>query len=400
MVEITADFAETRRNNTVDTRSEPGQSPLLRGTFDYIIGQTVINNQTHLLLGSGKRVNANDARVIEHGFRLPNNRINASGSTSGGAFTLRLDIDWRVPFNVDLVGQNYSAAHGDNGLPWGVQNFTATGLNITFFHTNVAAGTNFALDGSVFSAARWSTNPVNNTATLHLTFRQAGRFFGYRASWEGNQLVFRFNRRPPATLNGAVIILDPGHGGNDPGALFAPSHPTMRFESQFNLAVANIVAQRLRAAGATVHMTRTGDTTMSLQQRVAFTRRTQADMFVSIHANASTNSAAHGTETFYYRANGEPLARAIHNRLVRTWRDQIYTRANFTNYAALRTRIDRRHRYFPFMVTRVEEMPAVLVEIGFVTNLTEGRVLQNPVHQQQFAQSIVDGIADYLRVVQ
>jgi len=400
MVEITANFAETRRNATLDTRSEPRQSPLLGGTFDYVVSQAVISNQTHLLLASGKRVNANDARVIEHGFRLPNNRINASGSTANGAFTLRLDIDWRIPFNVDFVGQNYNAAHGDNGLPWGVQSFTATGLNITFFHTSAASGTNFAMDGSVFSGARWSTNPAANTATLHLTLRQAGRFFGYRASWDGNQLVFRFNRRPPATLNGAVIILDPGHGGNDPGALFAPSHPTMRFESQFNMVISNLVAQQLRAAGATVHMTRTGDVTMSLAQRVAFTRRTQADMFVSIHANASTNSNAHGTETFYYRAHSEPLARAIHGRLVRTWRDQIYTRANFSNYAALRTRIDRRHRYFPFLVTRVEEMPAVLVEIGFVTHLQEGRAMQNPTHQQQLARAITDGIADYLRAVQ
>ncbi|MCL2446017.1 MAG: N-acetylmuramoyl-L-alanine amidase [Oscillospiraceae bacterium] len=400
MVEITAGFAETRRNATLDTRSEPGQSPLLSGTFDYVVGQAVINNQTHLLLGSGKRVNANDARIIEQGFRLPANRINASGSTSGGAFTLRLGIDWRIPFNVDFVGQNYSSAHGDNGLPWGVQNFTATGLNITFFHTSAASGTNFGLDGSVFSAARWSTNAANNTATLHLTFRQPGRFFGYRAFWEGNQLVFRFNRRPPATLSGAVIILDPGHGGNDPGALFAPSHPNMRRESQFNLVVSNLVAQQLRAAGATVHMTRTGDTAMTLVQRVAFTRRTQADMFVSIHGNASTSSAALGTETFYYRANSEPLARAIHNRLVRTWREQIYVRANFSNYANLRTRVDRRHRYFPFMVTRVEEMPAVLVEIGFVSHLDEGRAMQNPTHQRALAQAITNGIADYLRAVQ
>jgi len=86
--------------------------------------------------------------------------------------------------------------------------------------------------------------------------------------------------------------------------------------------------------------------------------------------------------------------------LVAAYRDRIYTRANFNNYVDMRGRIDRGVRFFPFAVTRMEEAPAVLVEVGFVSNLTEGRVLQTSAHQVVLAQAIVDGIADYLRNVQ
>ena len=400
MVEITAAHAQAQLNSVLNNRSVPTQSPLPRGTFDYVIGRATIEGSVHYLLASGKRVRGSDLRVINNGFRLPHSHVHATGRSENGTLALRMDVDWRIPFNVALTGQAFSTAHAVQGLPWGVRDFHATGLDITFFHTSGHSG-NVDFSGfPLISGARWSQDRANSTVTLHLTLSRAGRFFGWSVGYEGNQLVIRLSRRPPATLQGAVIAIDAGHGGRDPGALFAPSHPTIRSEAQMNLIIANMVRQRLEAQGATVLMTRTTDVFVSLEDRAAFTRRHNPDMFVSIHGDASTSAAPMGTSAFYFHAFSQPLAAAIQSRLVRAYRYQIYTPANFANYRDLRTRIDRGVRFFPYAVTRVEEAPAVLVEVGFVSNLTEGRVLQNEQHQNTLAQAIVDGIADYLRAAQ
>ena len=401
MAEITADHANARSNAVMDNRSNPTLSPLLRGTFDYIIGQTTIQGNVHYLLASGKRINGSDLRVIENGFRLPLNRLHSSGRTENSMLTMRFDLDWRVPFNIDFIGQNYSSQFAEPGYAWGVRDFHATGLEITFYHTQSFSGSVDFAAFPLISNATWSQNAANNTVTLRLMFRNAGRFFGWQAVYEGNQLVIRLGRRPPATLSGAVIVLDPGHGGRDPGALFAPSHPTIRTEAQMVMLIANQVRDRLVAQGATVHMTRTGDTFVSLQDRAAFARRHNPDVFVSIHGDASPNAAPMGVTSFYFRPFSQPLAASLQNRLVRAWREQIYTPANgFANYRELHGRVDRGVRFFPYAVTRIEEAPAVLIEVGFVTNLTEGRALQNTQHQNAIAQAIANGIADYLRNAQ
>ena len=401
MVEITAEHAQAQLNSVLNNRSVPTQSPLPRGTFDYVIGQATIDGSVHYLLASGKRVRGSDLRVINNGFRLPHSHVHVNSRTENGMLALRMDVDWRIPFNVTVVGQAFSAAFGVQNLPWGVQNFHATGLDITFFHSSGHSGQVDFGGFPLISGARWSQDRAANTVTLHLTFSRPGRFHGWQVMYEGNQLVIRLSRRPPATLQGAVIAIDAGHGGRDPGALFAPSHPTIRSEAQMNLIIANMVRDRLQAQGATVLMTRTTDVFVSLEDRAAFTRRHNPDMFVSIHGDASTSAAPMGTSAFYFQPFSHPLASSIQSRLVRAWREQIYTRANgFANYRYLHGNVDRGVRFFPYAVTRVEEAPAVLVEVGFVSNLTEGRALQNEQHQNTLAQAIVDGIADYLRNMQ
>jgi len=401
MAEITTDYANARLNSILDSKFVPSSSPLLQGTFDYIVGQATINGGVHYLLASGKRVHGDDLRVINSGFRLPRNNLQAAGRAENGMMTLRFNMNWKVPFNVDLIGQSYSSAFAEPGYTWGVGSFNATGLEITFYHTGSHAG-NIDFSGSnLISGATWSQNSAENTVTLRLSFSNAGRFYGWQAVYEGNQLVIRLSRRPPATLSGAVIVLDPGHGGRDPGAPLAASHPTLWHEKQLNLALANKARARLQAQGAIVHMTRGDDSFLSLHDRTRFTRRINPDVFVSIHCDSSASGTPMGTSAFYYRAFSQPLARAVQGRLVRAWREQVYTSANgFGNIADLHSRVDRGIRFFPYFVARVEECPAVLVEVGFGSNLTECRALQNDRYQDILAQAIVDGIADYLRNAQ
>jgi len=396
MVEITEAFANARWSGSTDTRFNPTASPLLAGSFDYVSGMQTIDGSTYYLLGSGKRIKSTDLKVINSGYKLPSNKLRASSSSSGGALTMRFGVDWKIPFNVDLTGQNYTASEGFNGNVYGVASYNATGLQIIFYHTAsysgaVSAGT------SLISGVEWSRDAAKNTVTLKLTFKNAGKFYGWQAYFDGSDLVIRLRPKPPSGLSGAVIWLDAGHGGSDPGAPFIASHATLKHEKLVNILIANKIKAKLEAAGATVYMTRTGDTYVSPQERVRRARAQNPDMFISIHCDSHETATPSGTSAFYYRAFSKPLAKAVHDRIVQTYKNSIYIAGNgIPNYIDMRDKVDRQARFYPFEVTRMEECPAILLEYGYGSNLTECRVLQNDTYQNMFAQATVDGIRDYL----
>ena len=394
MVEITADYAGARRSGTTETTPVPTVSPLLKGTYDYITGQQVMEGVTYYSLGSGKRMKASDLRVINSGYRLPSNTVQVSSSLTNGALDLRFAVTWKAPFNVNLVGQAYGKS---SGYDYGVSAFNATGLEITFSHTGSGGGSIQFANYPLLASYTITPSASVGTVTYRLMFKNPGKFYGYQAYYDGDQLVIRLKRRPPASLSGAVIFLDPGHGGTDPGAPYVASHDTLKHEKFVNILIAQKLRAKLEAAGATVYMTRTGDTSHSLDERTAMTRAKNPDLFLSMHTDSSENAAPSGTTAFYYRAYSQPLAAAIHNRVVKAYREKIYTPGSgISNYADMLTRVDRGMKYYPFAVTRVEECPAILVEYGFGSNLTECRVLQKDANHEILAQATYDGILDYL----
>lgn len=186
-------------------------------------------------------------------------------------------------------------------------------------------------------------------------------------------------------LSGRTITIDPGHGGSDTGAI-GPSGYT---EKEATLAISQNLADILTWNGANVVMTRTGDTDVygpnasaanELQARVNVGNNVNSDIFVSIHCNAFSSSAANGTETFYYGGsyNGRRLAAAIQSEMVNTskLRDRGASTANF-------------------YVLKRSAMPAVLVETAFITNYNEEAMLSDPQWQKQFAEAIARGISEY-----
>ena len=99
-----------------------------------------------------------------------------------------------------------------------------------------------------------------------------------------------------------------------------------------------------------------------------------------------------GTTGYYYTPYSYGLASSIHDRLVSTWRDQIYKGTSVTV-----SKIDRGTRFYPFRVTRVQECPAVLIEYGFITNANDRSALTNSTKQDLLAQATVNGIKDFLK---
>ncbi|MEM7553794.1 MAG: N-acetylmuramoyl-L-alanine amidase [Cyanobacteria bacterium P01_A01_bin.84] len=174
-----------------------------------------------------------------------------------------------------------------------------------------------------------------------------------------------------------VAIIDPGHGGKDPGAIGIRG---LR-EKDVILPISVRVAQILQRNGVQVLMTRNTDYFVSLQGRVDIAERANADVFISIHANSVglKRPDVSGLEVYYYNS-GYNLAKTVHNSVLRS----VNVR-------------DRRVRRARFYVLRKTSMPAILVETGYVTGREDAAKLASPRYREQMAQAIADGILQYLK---
>jgi N-acetylmuramoyl-L-alanine amidase len=180
-------------------------------------------------------------------------------------------------------------------------------------------------------------------------------------------------RRPNAR---ALVVIDPGHGGKDPGAIGIGGLREVDVVLPIGLQVARLLEQQ----GVQVVLTRSADYFVELPGRVAIANRVNADIFVSIHANAVANRPdVSGLET-YYLSNGLTLARFIHNSILQS--------------LGINDRGVRRARFY---VLRHSDMPSVLVETGFVTGLDDSARLATPAYQSQMAEAIARGILQYLQ---
>lgn len=182
----------------------------------------------------------------------------------------------------------------------------------------------------------------------------------------------------PAAQQGEVLVMiDPGHGGRDPGAVGRNG----LLEKEINIFIARRLQNTLEQRGYRTALTRTQDVELDLQPRVDIAERANATIFVSIHANAISLSRpeVNGLETYYY-STGRNLARAIHSSVLRS--------------TDLRDRGVRQARFY---VLRNTSMPAVLVETGFVTGSEDAARFQSTAAREQIADAIAQGIIDYLR---
>ncbi|MGA9381275.1 MAG: N-acetylmuramoyl-L-alanine amidase [Phormidium sp.] len=180
-------------------------------------------------------------------------------------------------------------------------------------------------------------------------------------------------RRPNAR---ALVVIDPGHGGKDPGAIGIGGLREVDVVLPISLQVARLLEQQ----GVQVVLTRNSDYFVELAGRSAMANRVNADVFVSIHANAVANRPdVSGLET-YYLSSGLTLARFIHNSILQS--------INVPDRGVRRAR---------FYVLRHSAMPSVLVETGFVTGYDDSARLATPAYQSQMAEAIARGILQYLQ---
>lgn len=216
-----------------------------------------------------------------------------------------------------------------------------------------------------------------------------------------------------APRTGSLVLLDPGHGGEDLGA----RGPAGETEKEITLAVARATAARLAAAGVTARLTREGDETLSLTDRTALANRLQAAVFLSVHVNASPARGAQGAETYYMNvdASDPQAAQAAARENASATPDTVQLIlwdlahvANLNNSARLARGVqerlnalqgirDRGIRQAPFVVLTGATMPAALVEVGFLSNAQEASRLLARDTQEAIAGALAEAIVEYLR---
>lgn len=167
------------------------------------------------------------------------------------------------------------------------------------------------------------------------------------------------------------IVIDPGHGGKDPGATGHSLH-----EADYNLVIGCMLGSQLRELGHEVLITRVFDNFLELNDRVKKSQAFKADLFVSIHANAAEVDTAQGLEVHYYRQDSEKLAQAVFLALTTAFPDKKRRGVKQSN----------------FYVIKQSLAPAILVECGFVTNPKEEGFLKDEAAQIKMATTIAMAI--------
>lgn len=354
-ITVTAAQAETFPTSTLDDVSDGSYYPLPKGALDYTVGDMIVftsgsSTYRYYKLASGLRVYAGDISTTSQQVKdvvISGMSVTANSSTT----TVALNMSQPTSYSVS---------------------YSSSGISFTFNYLKSACGSLSSLTKNpIFSSATWSGD------TLTLRFRTNNGMCGYTASYNGNTLSLQFNN-PPSSLAGARIVIDPGHGGTDVGALgYYPG----KHEDYVNRQIATELAAILRNQGASVLLIDTsGSAKVTLQSRVAQASSFKPQIFLSVHSNSATNSAAYGSEAYYFYDFSQQFCSYINSALYNA----------MGNY-------NRGAKYGLYYVTRTTQYTAVLAECGFMSNESEYvQLLQN---YAQIASSLTNGIANYINSI-
>ena len=283
----------------------------------------------------------------------PANIISTELSENDSKIIYKVTLDKKVPYVVsekrkfDIINEKYEPS--------------SNGLDITLYNVN-----NFA----------------EYKYDIGLTTENS--LFGYKTYFtESNEFITEIKKLPQYNskkpLSGIKIMLDPGHGGSEYGAIGCLGDK----EKDINLAIALKTKPLLEKAGAAVYLTRNKDIDLGLYDRVKYSQTNNSDIFISIHANALPDSLAEtyrsGTSTYYFHPQAAPLSRIMLETMTKE----------------LGTNNDKA-RQESFAVIRNPESVSILVEVGYMINPEDNAKLISPDFQQKVGLSILHGLERYI----
>lgn len=257
----------------------------------------------------------------------------------------------------ETVGRDEVITFQGTGTPLYTHTWEGNELTLNFLSASWNGGAMPVTFG--FGGALAEAGNTENGMMVKFQFSDVDPLWGYHVDYTpegGTRIVLKHAPKrgadPARPLEGVTVMLDPGHGGTDMGAIGAVSE-TFPQEKDMNLAEARAAQFRLEQLGATVLMTRTDDSFPTLGDRIKMLNSQRPDFFISLHHNSgsltSDLSNLTGTEVYWFYTEGKPLAQNLLNRV--------------TQAAG---RPDKGVRYNYFYVTRSNLCPAVLLETGFV----------------------------------
>lgn len=200
---------------------------------------------------------------------------------------------------------------------------------------------------------------------------RAGTEKGWVAGWHTNLNIQADQSKNSNPLKGKTIVLDPGHGGSDQGA--SSNTPKKSLEKNYTLKTAKELKKILTKESAKIKMTRTKDEYVSLNDR-----NIKGDAYISIHNDSLDSSNANGATVYWLQDNQEALAQTLNSN--------IQKKALLTNRGA---------RQQNYQVLRQTNVPAVLLELGYISNPTDESMITDQIHRQVVEQAIVDGLKQY-----
>ncbi|RJQ32412.1 MAG: N-acetylmuramoyl-L-alanine amidase [Peptococcaceae bacterium] len=220
-----------------------------------------------------------------------------------------------------------------------------------------------------------------------LVFDLSGRAI-YKTDLSSDQKKFTiqiYSDNMSNLLSGKVIAIDPGHGGDDPGAI----GPTGLKEKEVTMDVAKRTASLLQERGAKVILTRSGDEYVGLHERTEKANRAGAAIFISIHMNANEDASICGTSTYVY---GDGSDWSTDPWVQRSKELALNIQSNLVHHLGLS---DKGIREANFAVLRTSDVPAVLIEGAFISNPEEEKIIAKDEFRRLLAQAIINGIERY-----
>jgi N-acetylmuramoyl-L-alanine amidase len=185
-----------------------------------------------------------------------------------------------------------------------------------------------------------------------------------------------------------LVVIDPGHGGNDPGALGYENRKVVLKEKDVNLDIALRVKRMLEAAGVSLYMIRTGDVAVPLYDRQDTANSLRASLYVSIHNNSNPSSSPHGTEVHYHGQNDPPRdgisAMVLAENLQKTLASNLGLQNRGTKVSP------------SLAVLRRTAMPAVIIEGAFMSNPNDLKYMKNDEFREKYAVSVAKCVIEAL----
>jgi N-acetylmuramoyl-L-alanine amidase len=272
-------------------------------------------------------------------------------------------------------------------IPVSVQQGERT-FTLTLYNTTAQTDTIRLNDDPLIKRLDWQQ--VTPTQIEYIFTLKSEQQWGYNLKYEDSSLILSLRHPPSAMggksrrkdLSGVKILLDPGHGGQELGSKGPTGYP----EKDANLVVSKLLQQELVQRGAIVYLTRETDKDVSLPERTETIEQIKPAIALSLHYNALPDSGdainTSGVSTFWYHPQAHDLAVFLHNYLVKALNRPSY--GIFWNNLAL---------------TRPQIAPSVLLELGFMINPEEFEWIVNSQEQKKLAETLADGISEWLATV-
>lgn len=400
ITEIVSFQAETFDAGTNNDISKPYNNYLPKGTVDYGSSNSIAvkrdgytYNLTTLRCGRSvynsypDKPTKNVTTVIKQylGTLPDHNEITFNSLDIKDSHTvLNLGVNWKAPFYFELLPQQYN---GD----FTVSNISYNYVDITFCYATVFNGeVTVPQDNPVFSSAKIIKNANDITVRLHL--KKAGRFYGWDSYYDENgNLCFEFLNPKTVTqtqdniygvdLSGVNILIDVGHGGSDCGALGTDGAALS--EANRNLALAEKIKAQLVSIGANVYLTRSSNVTSTFNDKMLMIKKIKPDYCIAIHHDSNTSKSLNGFGSYYHHPFSKKAAEFVLNN---TFNTGIYKKSTF-----------KFHKYF---ILRSSVCPVVLTENGYMSNGFDFANIKNEQINNQKAEAIVKGIAEYFLSIQ